>query len=228
MKPDRVLADGLKAMGLGYSGGQITLFMTFLSELKKWSRAQSLTSLRKDEDIVIKHFLDSLLFLRGVPHGTGTLADVGSGAGFPGIPIKIMRSEISVSLIESSKKKVAFLRHIIRLLKLTDITVVEGRLEDLCAEHKIDHDVIVSRATFKIKDLLQMTCPHLGGECLIILSKGPAVSDELKMLDKTGYRDSVKEVLRLQLPFTKSTRHVILLTCKKAPPDALQENAPGI
>jgi 16S rRNA (guanine527-N7)-methyltransferase len=215
MKNNDLLRSGLKTIGLDYSEAQISAFMTFLSELKKWSRAYNLTSIRKDEDIIIKHFLDSLLYLRGIPDVTRTIADAGSGAGFPGIPIKIMRSEITVSLIESSKKKAAFLRHVIRILELTEIDVIHGRLEDFFNKNKTDYDVIVSRATFKIRDLLEKICPRLRRESLIIISKGPGVSDELKMLEKTEYRDSVKDVLKLQLPFTRSTRNLVLLTCKK-------------
>lgn len=211
-KNDHLVRSGLEAIGLDCSDAQLNAFITYLSELKKWNRAYNLTSIRKDKDIIIKHFLDSLLYLKGIPDVISTLADAGSGAGFPGIPIKIMRSKITVSLIESSKKKAAFLRHIIRTLKLTEIDVIQGRLEDLFK--KRDYDVIVSRATFKIKDLLEMTCPHIRRDSLIILSKGPGISDELKLLDNTEYGDSVKDVLKLQLPFTKITRNLVILTCK--------------
>ena len=82
--------------------------MTYLSELKKWNRAYNLTGLAKDEDIIIKHFLDSLLYLKAIPQGALQVADIGTGAGFPGIPITIIRPEIEMYLIEPSGKKVRF------------------------------------------------------------------------------------------------------------------------
>ncbi|MEW6215889.1 MAG: 16S rRNA (guanine(527)-N(7))-methyltransferase RsmG, partial [Nitrospirota bacterium] len=97
---------------------QLSAFMTYLSELKRWNKAYNLTSLSKDEDIIIKHFLDSLLYLKAIPDGEIKIADVGSGAGFPGIPLKIIRPEIEMYLIEPSRKKSAFLRHIIRQVGL--------------------------------------------------------------------------------------------------------------
>src|SRR4030066_1857491 len=112
MKSEELLKKGLKEMVIQYSDEQIRSFMTFLSELKKWNRAYNLTGLKTDEDIIIKHFLDSLLYLKALPDGPLKVADIGSGAGFPGIPVKIMRPEIGMYLIEPTGKKTAFLGHI--------------------------------------------------------------------------------------------------------------------
>src|SRR4030067_3577135 len=127
MTPDELLKKGLNEIGISYYEDQIDTFMTFLHELKKWNRVYSLTALKTDEDIIIKHFLDSILYLkaispsplRGEGWGEGLkIADAGTGAGFPGIPIKIIKPELDMTLIESSRKKSVFLRHIIRILKL--------------------------------------------------------------------------------------------------------------
>ena len=188
--------------------------MAFLTELKKWNSAYNLTAIKTDSEIIIKHFLDSLLYLKLIPEGRLNIADAGSGAGFPGIPIKIIRTETDVSLIEPSRKKTSFLRHITRSLKLTGVNIIEERLEDLCKKDKMDFDILVSRATFRIKDLLKMTCPYLYKECLIVLSKGPGLSDELKELEKIPeYRDAVKKVLKLKLPLSESRRNLVLMKC---------------
>jgi 16S rRNA (guanine527-N7)-methyltransferase len=101
--------------------------MTFLVELKKWNRAYNLTGLKTDEDIIVKHFLDSLLYIKALPDRKLKLADAGTGAGFPGIPIKIIRPEINITLIESSRKKSAFLRHLLRELNYRAIVRAEAR-----------------------------------------------------------------------------------------------------
>ncbi|MEM3112747.1 MAG: 16S rRNA (guanine(527)-N(7))-methyltransferase RsmG, partial [Candidatus Anstonellales archaeon] len=123
MSPEYLLKKGLRRIGLSSSARQVELFMTYLAELKKWNRVYNLTGLRTDEDIIIRHFLDSLLYLKAIPEGGLSIADVGSGAGFPGIPIKIMRPDIQLALIESSRKRSAFLRHIIRILRLDKTNV---------------------------------------------------------------------------------------------------------
>ncbi len=214
MNPEELLKNGLRELDIPATEARISTFMTLLRELKKWNRAYNLTAIKTDNEIIIKHFLDSLLYLKLIPEGPLSIADAGSGAGFPGIPIKIIRTETKISLIESSRKKTAFLRHLIRTLKLQKVNVIEERLEDLCKKNEMDYDVLVSRATFRIKDLLKMTCPSLGEECLIVLSKGPGLSDELKELDRTPeYRDAVKKVMKLTLPLSESRRNLVLLKC---------------
>ncbi len=214
MNTEELLEKGLKEMGFTCSKAQINAFTTFLAELRKWSRTYNLTALKTDEDIIIKHFFDSLLYLRAIPQGALRLADVGTGAGFPGIPIKIIRPGIDMTLIEASRKKAAFLRHIIRLLRLTAINVLEQRVEGLGKEHERTYDVIISRATFKIKDFLNIVCPYVRENGRLVLSKGPKVSEELKELEKSPYTmAAVRKILTLQLPFIKTERNLVVLKC---------------
>lgn len=215
MKPEELLKKGLDELSISSSKKQRNAFITFLSELKKWNKAYNLTALKTDEDIIIKHFFDSLLYLKVIPKSALKIADAGTGAGFPGIPIKIVMPDIDVTLIESSRKKAAFLRHIARVLKLDGIAVVEKRLEKLGKEHKKTYDVIVSRATFKATDFIKTAFPYLKEGGNLVLSKGPKVSEELKELEKSPYsRYAVKKILTLKLPFSKAERNLIILTQK--------------
>ncbi|MBI5055218.1 MAG: 16S rRNA (guanine(527)-N(7))-methyltransferase RsmG [Nitrospirae bacterium] len=206
-----LLKKGLKELGIPCSDLQITAFMTFLSELRKWNSAYNLTALRTDEDIIVKHFLDSLLYLKAIPEGDLKLADAGSGAGFPGIPIKIVRPEIDITLIESSRKKCSFLRHMIRSLNLTQINVLEQRLENIGDENKSAFDVIVSRAAFSIKAFLNTACPYVKEGGILVLSKGPKMTEELKELDT---EDAVKDIIKVTLPVAKAQRNLVVLECK--------------
>ncbi|MBI4681315.1 MAG: 16S rRNA (guanine(527)-N(7))-methyltransferase RsmG [Nitrospirae bacterium] len=201
--------------------------MTFLSELKKWNRVYNLTALKTDEDIIIKHFLDSILYLKALeeiasPRHAGArndrrevlkIADAGTGAGFPGIPIKIIKPGLDMTLIESSRKKSVFLRHIIRILKLNGISVLNNRIESLGKRYEKTYDVIVSRATFKIKDFLKKTCPYVKENGWLVLSKGPKVSEETNFLDEVHQQSVMKEVIAL--PFIKAKRTLLMFQCQK-------------
>lgn len=119
---------------------QISKFMIYLKQLKEWNKTTNLTSIVKDEEIVIKHFIDSIAAIKAENFIDGSLIfDIGSGAGFPGIPIKILRPDLRLVLVEPSKKKSSFLRYIIGLLKLENVDVFEGSLEQL-VEDFIDRE----------------------------------------------------------------------------------------
>lgn len=206
--PDELLRDGLIELGFPASDDQIKAFMTYLSELKKWNKAYNLTGLKSDEDIVIKHFLDSLLYLKAIPEGEIKAADVGSGAGFPGIPLKIVRPEIEMYLIEPSRKKSAFLRHIVRHLELKRIEVIEKRIEETKVNQELPSllDAGVTRALFSIKDFMKKASPIVKKGGLLILSKGPKVQEEIKTIKGLTY-----EILNLSLPLSEIKRNFVVL-----------------
>ena len=212
MRAEDILIKGLRELDVTCSSEQISAFMTYLSELKKWNRAYNLTALKKDEDIIIKHFLDSLLYIKAFPEGKLRLIDAGTGAGFPGVPIGIVRPEINITLIESSRKKTAFLRHMTRSLNLADLKVLEQRLETLGKEHEKSYDLIVSRATFSISEFLKMACRYAKEDGKLILNKGPKLSEELKI---PGAAEAVREVLSFRLPIIHDERNLVVLECNK-------------
>jgi 16S rRNA (guanine527-N7)-methyltransferase len=207
--PDELIKDGLIELGLAPSMDQISAFMTYLSELRKWNKTYNLTGLRKDEDIIIKHFIDSLLYLKAMPDGKIKVADIGSGAGFPGIPIKIIRPEIEMYLIEPSVKKSTFLNHIIRQLQLKEIEVIEKTVEGIRINRELfpSVDVAVTRALFSVKDFIKKTSHIIRQGGILILNKGPKVREEIKMLNK-----SVKyKILTIGLPLSNMKRYIIIV-----------------
>ncbi len=216
MNTRKLLIDSLSELDITCSEKQTDAFMIYLSELKKWNRAYNLTGLKSDEDIIIKHFVDSLLFVKVMPDTHLQIADVGTGAGFPGIPVKIIRPETEITLIDSSRKKTAFLRHIIRQLKLKGINVVQQRTENLDSCYKKKFDSIISRATFSIKEFLITACPYIRDGGNLILNKGPKITKELMELDKfPNEKKCVKDILNIQLPYLKADRSLVVLECKK-------------
>lgn len=214
MDNKELLRQGLDRLDISYGEIQINSFITYLAELKKWNRAYNLTALKTDNDIIIKHFLDSLLYLRAIPKDITRAADAGTGAGFPGIPINIIRPDIEMVLVEPVRKKAGFLRHIIRQLKLSSVFVIEDRIENLGNDHLGQYDVIVTRATFSITRFLDSACPYIKKNGLLILSKGPKLSEELKALEASYCPgDVVKNIIPVHLPFSEAERKIVVLRC---------------
>lgn len=201
--PDALLKKGIEILDIPYNEEQIDQFLIYLAELKKWNRAYNLTGLKTDADIIIKHFLDSLLFLKVLPADVQSIADIGSGAGFPGLPIKIMRPELTMVLIEPSQKKSLFLEHMKRTLALNGLEIVNSRIEDV---QDVLVSAVVTRALFSVKVFMDQAEKILQYNGVYLLSKGPKVEEELKELrDRELFREAIP------LPFQKSMRHLIMI-----------------
>ncbi len=160
-------------------------FLTYLSELQRWNRTLSLTSIADAAGIIHKHFLGSLDFLHGFTPLPGLpLLDVGTGAGFPGIPLKLWHPELAVDLVESSHRKAAFLQHVCRTLGLGDVrclvTRVEALADDPASQER--YAVIVSRGVGSLRRWLPAALTLLQGEGRILLEKGPEALREVQAL----------------------------------------------
>jgi len=202
-KAGELLRDGIKIIDIPFTEDQINQFLIYLAELKKWNRAYNLTALKTDEDIVIKHFLDSLLFLKVLPSHVRSIADIGSGAGFPGIPLKIMRPDITVVLVEPVQKKSLFLEHMQRKLKIEGLLVRNCRIEDV---DDLQVDVAVTRALFSVGDFIGKAERLLREKGVLILSKGPKLEEELRGLETSAIKRE-----NIVLPFEQSLRHLVLV-----------------
>ena len=198
-----LLTKGFDLLRIPYTGAQIEAFSIYLAELKKWNKAYNLTALKTDSDIVIKHFLDSLLFLKVLPPYVKSLADVGSGAGFPGIPIKIMRPDIEIVLIEPVQKKALFLEHMQRVLNMSGTRIMNIRVKDA---RDLLVDAAVTRALFSVSEFIGNAERLLEEGGVLILSKGPKLKDELR-----GLKISAIKREEIVLPFEKSTRHLVIV-----------------
>ena len=164
------LIEGAKNFGIELNLTQKAQFSTFLDELKLWNERTNLTAIREDDDIIKKHFLDSLSVLSAIPKNTQTVIDVGTGAGFPGLPIAIAEPNISVTLLESSDKKVEFLKHIVSKLELKNVIVLSGRAEDggKNLSHREKYDVATARAVANLATLAEYLLPfiRIGGKMI--------------------------------------------------------------
>lgn len=200
--PKQILTGGLAELSLPADAKTIDAFLFYCAELKKWNKAYNLTAITDDREIITKHFLDSLLYLKAIPTDVQTLCDVGTGAGFPGIPIAIVRPDLQITLIEPSRKRCSFLRHLTKRLNLENIDVIEANAEAVDAG---PFDLVLTRATFAIADLLKKA-GHLakpGG--WFLFSKGPKYEEEIREIAAFN----PPEVINAELPSLAIVRHLI-------------------
>ena len=198
-----MIRQGLNVLGIPFSEDQVVRFLTYLSELKKWNKAYNLSGLKTDREIIIKHFLDSLLFIRVLPARAVTVADIGSGAGFPGVPVKIMCPKLKIFLVEPVGKKAIFLRHICSRLSLEGIEIINKRIEEV---EMLKVDAAMTRALYSVRDFIEKMKGHINKRGVLILSKGPKLKEELKGLNM---RDI--EVADYKLPFDETLRHLVVV-----------------
>lgn len=154
-------------------------FYVYMNNLKEWNQKINLTAIKEDKEIILKHFIDSV-FVYNKIEGTKML-DIGSGAGFPGIPLKIINNELEVTLLDSVNKKVNFMNDSIEKIGLKKINAIHARAEELGheEEYREKYDIVVSRAVANMSTLVEYMLPFVkvGGKCLCL--KGPNSEDEI-------------------------------------------------
>ena len=217
-----VIYDGAKDLDIEIDRGKIDQFAIHASELLKWSQKTNLTAISDPLEIAVKHFLDSIAPARFISPNT-SLLDVGSGGGFPGIPLKIMIPSLSVTLIDASRKKVSFLKHVIRRLDLINIEACHVRAQDLskdCGVHTA-YDVIISRALSSMVNFVQMSLPLLATHGVIMAMKGKLTDKEIEsarsLIEKP--RDIQENrmssfnmvVKKYRLPYLNSQRSLVII-----------------
>ncbi|MEK6690533.1 MAG: 16S rRNA (guanine(527)-N(7))-methyltransferase RsmG [Nitrospirota bacterium] len=214
MRHLELLLKGAKDLGINITEDQINLFSIYLRDLKKWNRVYNLTAIKNDKGIVLKHFIDSLSYLKAIPVRKGLrVIDIGTGAGFPGIPIKICHPDIVLTLVDSSMKKTLFLRHICRALSLEGLEVIQKRAEELKDDYESSFDILLTRAIYKIKDMLSFGIPLLKRGGIIVISKGPSGEKELKEANKmmAEAEARIKDIISITLPQSNIKRNLIAI-----------------
>ena len=152
------LSEGAAAVGVPLGKAELDLFALYHRELLLWNRRINLVSEQTSREIVVRHFVDSLTPAPWIERPDGLLIDLGSGGGFPGIPLRIALPRLQLTLVESSRKKTSFLAHIVRTLRLDNVTIIRERVEALIGEPACagSFDTVLSRAAFKLPELLRM------------------------------------------------------------------------
>ena len=219
----QVIVDGAKAFNLDLDRCHTELFATHAKELLHWNKTTNLTTITEPFEVAIKHFVDSLAPVRMISPGA-TLLDIGSGGGFPGLPLKILIPSLAVTLIDASRKRANFLKHVIRTLKLEGIEALHIRAEDLRAEpaYLKRFDFIISRALTDLGSFTRHGLPLLSAQGVMIALKGKVDQAEVEKMETPAFEKLNKSnpnqhpfpvaVEKYKLPFTQSNRSIVTIS----------------
>ena len=179
-----IINRAAEEISMNFTAVEYDRFMLYMNLLKEWNEKINLTAITDSEEIVKKHFIDSIKCFKAEPFKTcKSIIDVGSGAGFPGLPIAIMRPEVKITLLDSLNKRVNFLNTVISALGLKNVTAIHGRAEEEARkkEHREKYDLVTSRAVANMTSLSEYCIPFAKVSGYFIPLKGPAVDEELSL-----------------------------------------------
>lgn len=206
-----ILKQGSLELGVSLSDAQLASFLKYLRELQAWNKKINLTSITEEKDIIIKHFLDSLTSARFLS-GVNTLLDIGSGGGFPGLPLKIAIPSLKITLMDSVEKKVHFIRHMIRTLDLKGTNAISGRVESPELIHKLTgaFDCVTSRAFAELEAFVTLGAPYVRPGGMLLAMKGPSVEEEMSAMGPVnGF--SAPEVHEIEVPFSGRKMSLVIM-----------------
>jgi 16S rRNA (guanine527-N7)-methyltransferase len=200
-EPQRLIEDA-QVMGVALDEPQAARLLRLLDELSSWNRSYNLTAISTRESMLSAHLLDSLSAL---PELQGPLiADVGTGAGFPGLPLALLAPQKQFTLIDSVAKKIRFVSHAVRVLELSNVIAMQARVETLSPATPFD--TVIARAYAALPDLLDSVRGLCGPATRVVALKGRYPQDELAELPR-GWR--LAQVRALQIPRLQGERHIL-------------------
>jgi 16S rRNA (guanine527-N7)-methyltransferase len=218
----KLIARGGGQFGIQVDQNQLDLLAAHATELVHWNRKKNITAITDPFEIAVKHVLDSLIPANLIPAGAALL-DMGTGGGFPGLPLKIVMPSLRVTLIDASRKKINFLKYVIRALNLKNVEALHTRAEELAsvANHLNGHDVVISRAFSALSQFVKLSRPFLKKTGSMIAMKAQIDQSELNSLNVL--RSGEHEIARIEqdryslslkkyiLPYVDADRTIICL-----------------
>jgi len=216
---ENILINGAQKMGINLHEEQIKKFSRYLELLVQWNQKINLTSLKTPQEIIIKHFLDSISCIKIINKYIRVegihIIDVGTGAGFPGIPIKIVCPSISLSLLEARKKKTIFLEKITKEINFQKVEILNGRAETFgkCPDYRQKYDIVLSRALAFLSTLSEYCLPLVRVGGLFVAQKGRSYKEEIdKALKAVQFLGGeLIGVESVRIPFINQERHLLII-----------------
>ena len=201
-----------KNYGYNLADKQINQFVIYYEFLVEENNKYNLTSITDKEEVIIKHFIDSILPEKNIKYGA-TVIDVGTGAGFPGVPLKIIRSDIKLTLLDSLQKRINFLDQLLFKIEINDVVTTHSRAEDYVKNKREYFDVALSRAVAQIPTLVEYLLPYvkIGGK--VLMYKGQKVEDEIKTGEKAikELGGKISSIENFHLSEVESSRYIVVL-----------------
>ena len=206
------IKEKAKKLNLNLDNEEIKKFYNYMNLMLEWNEKINLTAITKEDDIIIKHFIDSLTVLKYLNDGD-KIADVGTGAGFPGIPISIVNKKSKITLIDSLNKRIKFLEDVKNKIKIENVECVHARAEDFGQDNKEKYDVSISRAVANMKVLVEYLIPLVKVDGKVICMKGPDADEEIEeakyAINELGGK--IIEIDNIKLPDTDIERKIIII-----------------
>jgi len=227
------LESGAKKLGLHLNSQQLEQFHIYYQELIDWNQRMNLTRITDYEEVQIKHFLDSLTVALALkpPIGSVSLIDVGTGAGIPGVPLKILLPDIKLVLLDATAKKAAFLHHIKHKLGLDNVDIVVGRAEDVAheAQYREKFELVLSRAVAQLPTIVELTLPFCAIDGSFIAQKKGFIDLEISQAARaiSLLGGDLREVKKIDLEEFTEERQLVIID-KLSPTPHQYPRRPGI
>jgi 16S rRNA (guanine527-N7)-methyltransferase len=211
-----ILEKAFKELKLPYNKETEEKFILYKDLLKEWNKKINITSIEDDEEIYLKHFIDSLLLLNeNNVSEHKTLIDVGTGGGFPGLPLKIVNDNYKITLLDSLRKRMDFLAEVVKALNLKDVDLIHGRAEDYGQNKKYRecYDICVSRAVAPLNVLSEYCIPFVKVGGYFAAYKSDNISQEILNSDNAIKKlgGKIKEIKEISLPGTDIIRKIVII-----------------
>lgn len=229
----KLFTDGIEALSGNVSEAQLVQFEKYSRMLVEWNEKMNLTAVTDPDGIAVKHFLDSILPLYHINFDNiSSIADIGTGAGFPGIPLKIMMPDKNVTLIDSLNKRINFLKAVCEETGLNGVECIHGRAEEMGKnkDYREKYDAVVSRAVANMTVLCEYCLPFVKVGGMFVALKAENADEELElakpMIGTLGGK--VEEVIEAPLPMSDITRKLIVVRKVKGTPPKFPRRADKI
>ena len=225
-----LMIDYGKEINIVFTEEQLQKFYQYMNLLIEWNEKINLTAIVEPKEIILKHFIDSLTIIKYIELNKSVI-DIGTGAGFPGIPVKIMREDLDITLLDSLNKRIHFLNEVIQKLELKNITAVHARIEEYAKnkQYRETFDVATSRAVANLTTLSEYMLPMVDLKGMAICMKGSEINEEISK-SKNSIKllgGKINKIEEFTLPKSDNRRNLILIKKERQTPGKYPRK-PGI